>query len=384
MKPETYDAVIIGARVAGAATAMLLAKGGARVLLVDREAEIGDTMSTHALMRPAVSLLARWGLLDRIAASTPAVTQTRFHYGPETIDIPFKPEPGLAALYAPRRWSLDRLLGVAAEEAGATLRTGLTCVELLRNPAGRVVGALLQDRNGALHPVHARMVVGADGRNSTVAQLAEARTYVQSEVCATAVYAYADGLPNEGYRWYYDDDIAGGLIPTTGDQHCVFIAQPRDRLAALLKDGAETGIARALDRWEPAVGAYLRTAGFVEGAKRYLGAPGHMRQCAGEGWALVGDAGYFKDPLTAHGITDAFRDAQILSQTALATGFGPVHSYQSLRDALSGALFQITAQIASFDWSLEQVKRLHFDLNKVMKREQSFLAEMLAEPAVAA
>ena len=86
-----YNAVVVGARCAGAATAMLLARQGLSVLLVDRDRPGADTLSTLALMRAGVLQLSRWGLLDRVrAAGTPAITSTSFIYGEETITVPIK------------------------------------------------------------------------------------------------------------------------------------------------------------------------------------------------------------------------------------------------------------------------------------------------------
>src|SRR5215475_7522309 len=95
-----YDAVIIGARCAGAATALLLARSGAKVLVVDRQADGSDTMSTHALMRGAVVQLNRWGLIPGVtAAGTPAIRSTTFHYGDEAINVDIKPEHGVDCLF---------------------------------------------------------------------------------------------------------------------------------------------------------------------------------------------------------------------------------------------------------------------------------------------
>src|SRR5262245_52988386 len=123
----THDVIVVGARVAGAATAMLLARQGLRVLLVDRDRYGTDTLSTHALMRGSVFLLSRWGLLDRLVeAGTPPVRQTRFDYGTDSVTVGIKPTRGVEALYAPRRTVLDRVLVDAAEAAGAEIRYGVS------------------------------------------------------------------------------------------------------------------------------------------------------------------------------------------------------------------------------------------------------------------
>lgn len=384
MQPQRFDAIVIGARVAGASTAMLLARGGARVLLVDRDIQIADTLSTHALMRPAVHLLAHWGVLDTIRATTPAVTATQFVYGDEVVDIPVRPEVGYDGLYAPRRWLLDKALGNAAQQAGVTLRTGMRCTDILRLPNGRVAGVLLTDRHGRTHQIHAELVIGADGRESTVAKLVGARDLLRSEIRSACCYTYVRDVPNAGYRWFHDRNIAAGLIPTTGDQHCLFAACPPKAFKTRFAGGIPSGLREQLGRWDAELAEQLGPQSFVEKPRRFLGAPGHMRQCSGPGWALVGDAGYFKDPLTAHGITDALLDAHILAETAMTRGFGDLSDYQHTRDHLSVKLFLITSQVASFDWTLDQLKSLHMHLNEEMKDEFAHLADTLSPSARAA
>src|SRR5215831_9006771 len=145
-----YDAVIIGARCAGAATALLLARSRAKVLVVDRQAYGSDTMSTHALMRGAVVQLKRWGLIPSVvAAGTPAIRSTTFHYGDEAIRIDIKPDHGVDCLFAPRRTVLDRLLVDAAREAGAEVRHGIALAALQFSSEARVIGATLRDASGA-------------------------------------------------------------------------------------------------------------------------------------------------------------------------------------------------------------------------------------------
>jgi flavin-dependent dehydrogenase len=172
-----YDVTVVGARAAGAATAMLLARQGLRVLLVDRDRYGTDTLSTHALMRGSVFLLSRWGLLDKVVdAGTPPVRQTRFDYGAETMTVTIKPTLGVEALYAPRRTVLDALLVDAAAAAGAEVRFGVTVTGLLRDRYGRVVGVTARDRAGATLTARSPLTIGADGARSTVARKAGAGT----------------------------------------------------------------------------------------------------------------------------------------------------------------------------------------------------------------
>src|SRR5688500_14573941 len=141
MMAKTFDAVIVGARCAGAATALLLARAGARVLVVDKGAYATDTMSTHALMRGAVLQLHRWGVLPAIvAAGTPPVRSTTFSYADEDVTIAIEPRLGLDALYAPRRTLLDRVLVDAAMASGAEFAYGVRVDDIDVDDHGRVRG----------------------------------------------------------------------------------------------------------------------------------------------------------------------------------------------------------------------------------------------------
>ena len=156
---ERYDAIVVGARCAGAATALVLARRGMRVLVLDQQREDRDTLSTHALLRAGVVQLTRWGLLEALAAAgTPALRGSTFHYrfpdgeASETVDV--RPAGAVDALYAPRRTVLDPLLVDAARRAGAEVRFATKVERLLVDRAGRVIG-MLRCVSG-----HARVVAG--------------------------------------------------------------------------------------------------------------------------------------------------------------------------------------------------------------------------------
>src|SRR5262245_56710629 len=168
-----YDVVVVGARAAGASTAMLLAREGLSVLLVDRSRYGTDTLSTHALMRAGVFQLSRWGLLDRVIdAGTPPVRRTTFRYAGDVVPITLKASYGVQALYAPRRTVLDPILVDAAQEAGVDVRYGSTVTGLQKDGSGTVTGITARTRQGDSFTATARVVVGADGIRSTVADAA--------------------------------------------------------------------------------------------------------------------------------------------------------------------------------------------------------------------
>lgn len=373
---DHYDAVIVGARCAGAATGMLLARQGARVLIVDREPYGSDTMSTHALMRGAVMQLAYWGVLHNVAATgVPPVKTTAFIYGEQPpIDIEITPQNGVSALYAPRRHALDKTLVDAARRSGAEVHHGIKCLDFLPTLNGSVGGVFLGDSRHGIYKIAAELVIGADGRNSTVAQLAGAGYVKRGTHASRCIYGYFEGLTPRGYRWHWGDGAAGGIIPTNNGQACVFLCLPqgaRETYRAALKPA---GFGAEIARLMPQMAREIAGGKLVRRLTGFSGEPGYMRQACGDGWALVGDAGYFKDPITAHGITDALRDAQILADS---WGSGRLDDYAMTRDALSHDLLRLSDAIAAYDWTLPQLAELHQSLNLTMKANQRWIAEHL-------
>jgi len=369
-----YDVVVAGARCAGASTAMLLARRGLRVLVVDPVEGGRDTLSTHALMRGGVLQLHRWGLLDAVrAAGTPPIRSTSFHYGDETIRIDIEPRDGTDALYAPRRTVLDPILAGAARESGADVVYGHAVVDLPRDPDGRVRGAAIADRRQRCVEVSADLVIGADGVRSRVARLVGAEVDYEAPHAGATVYGYWTGLGLDGYHWHYDARVGSGAIPTNDGATCVFAFFSRARFAAARAEGLDVLLRTLLEEASPELARRLE-AGERDGKLRgFAGIPGFLRRSAGPGWALVGDAGYFRDPVTAHGITDALRDAELLARCVTENGEAGLGSYQATRDALVKELLDVTDRIAAFDWDLDRVKALHLELSREMKREVEWM-----------
>jgi flavin-dependent dehydrogenase len=365
-----YDALVVGARCAGAATALFLARRGLRVLAVDRSPYRADTLSTHALMRAGVLQLARLGVLPRLReAGTPAVRTTWFHYGDEAVEIPIKAREGVDALYAPRRTVLDAFLVDAAREAGVEFRHGATVVELLRSPGERTRGVVIADDSAGLLRVEADIVIGADGLRSTVARLLQTPVYREGRHACTILYGYWSDLPVEGFRWYYRPGASAGAIPTNDGQVCLFVAAPAQRFPDELRADVEAGYHRLLHEAAPEMAEAVTRAGRVSGLRGFPGHRGFFRQSFGPGWALVGDAGYFRDPLTAHGMTDALRDAELLARAVNEGTDRALAGYQEARDDLARGLFEASDEIASFSWDLERVKERHLFMSREMNRE---------------
>ncbi len=248
----SHDVIVVGARAAGAATAMLLAREGLRVLLLDHRPLGSDTLSTHALMRGGVLQLSRWGLLDKIiAASTPPVTRTTFRYGAESVVISIKPSYGVDALYAPRRTLLDPVLVHAAVDAGVEVYHSTSVTDLITRH-GRVVGVHATTSAGRSVELRAPLVIGADGYRSTVAKCAGAAfARVGRHACATT-YGYWADLATDGYEWNFRPNACSGVIPTNDGKACVFAGASPKRIGrggvAVLSDVIAEGTPQLAER----------------------------------------------------------------------------------------------------------------------------------------
>ncbi len=348
---EEYDAIVVGARCAGSATAMLLARAGLRVLLLDRVHPSRDTLSTHALMRAGVLQLRRWGVLERVvAAGTPPVTGTTFHYadGTETVEL-------ADALYAPRRTVLDTALLAAAQEAGASARLGVDVTDLVRDRTGRPTGVVARIRGGGVARFRAPITIGADGLRSTVARLTGAGTARRGTNASAVVYGYWSAPAMPHYEWFYRPGVSAGIVPTNRGQVCVWAGLPARRFAEERRGGLDAVFARVLAEAAPAAVDVVARGDRTEPLRGFPGVPAVLRRATGPGWALVGDAGYFKDPLTAHGITDALRDAEFLVRAVVN---GALPEYEATRDRLSTPLFEVAELITAYDWDTPRIRQL--------------------------
>ncbi len=378
MSPDTlrdrYDVIVAGARCAGASTAMLLARSGLRVLVVDPTRRGSDTLSTHALMRGAVLQLHRWGLLDAVRSSgAPAIRTTTFHYGDETVEIPIKERDGVGALYAPRRTVLDALLVEAAVAAGAEVVHGRSVVDLVRDDRGRVRGARISGTDRRVLDVKAGLVIGADGIHSRLARVLGLEHEATADHATASIYGYWTGLDLEGYHWYYERGASVGSIPTNDGETCVFASVPQRRFENARGADLEALYRAALG--EVSSDLARRVAGSEGPGKlrAFAGQRGFLRRATGPGWALVGDAGYFRDPLTAHGITDALREAEFLALAVLDGDDSALVAFREARDERVRGFFEVTDRIASFEWDMEEVKVQHL----VLAREMNSLVEAI-------
>jgi 2-polyprenyl-6-methoxyphenol hydroxylase-like FAD-dependent oxidoreductase len=374
---DRYDVVVAGARVAGAATAMLLARAGMKVLVVDPARRGSDTLSTHALMRAGVLQLHRWGVLDRIRnAGTPRIRTTTFHYDAERIEVDIKPKDGVDGLYAPRRTLIDEILVTAAEEAGAHVVHGVSLEELSTDGAGRVTGASVAFRDRTLRRVEADLVIGADGRSSRVAALAGAEVMHVAFHSTANIFGHWPDLDLEGYHWHFHPGFGTGAIPTNHGEVCVFAGFSPEVFHGERHRGLEALYHEALEIASPELAERVRATGARVRLRAFAGAPGVLRRAAGPGWALVGDAGYFRDPITAHGITDALRDAELLARAVLRGDDAAFAEYGATRDRLSAGMIDVTDRLASLEWSLDEAKELHLRLSREMSKEAEYVARL--------
>lgn len=372
---EHHDAIVIGARAGGAATALLLARQGLRVLALDRAVFGSDTTSTHALMKAGLLQLHRWGLLDPIVeAGTPALRRTVVHYADTTIELPVNDDAPLDALYAPRRTVLDPLLAVAASDAGADVRFEATVSGLRRGRDGQVTGVAYRTADGRSVEARAPITIGADGVRSLVARSVEAPTTRTARHASAVVYAYFARADIDGFQWFFRPGGGAGVIPTN-DGMLVYVATASDRYATELRPDVEAGFWAALRRDAPEAAEAFAPRDRTSRFHVHAGTFGYHRRPGGPGWALVGDASHFKDPISAHGLTDALRDAELLSRRLVPALDGRVEladalaGYEADRDRLSVPMFDLADGIAAYDWSPDRARTLLKGLSRCMAEE---------------
>jgi flavin-dependent dehydrogenase len=346
-----YDAIVIGSRIAGAATSMLLSRAGRRVLVVDRATFPSDTISTHMVWQRGVNQLIEWSLGDRMAAlGAPPLDRVEMDFGPVVLSGALPPVGRARYAYAPRRTRLDKMLVDAAAEAGAEVREGFTVDEVVSN-GDRVEGIRGRGKSGATVVEKAAIVIGADGAHSTLARAVQAPQYNVREKLACWYYSYWSGLPLDRLRFYVRPDYAIGALPTNDGLVCVPVAHPQHRFVEIKQD-VEAHYMAAFDT-VPDLKEELRGGRREERIYGTGDVPNFFRKPYGAGWALVGDAGYHKDPILAQGISDALVHASLLTR-ALEDAFeGRVDwntslaAYESARNADVGAIYELNAGFAS-------------------------------------
>ncbi|MFN0089006.1 MAG: NAD(P)/FAD-dependent oxidoreductase [Acidimicrobiales bacterium] len=348
-----FDVIIIGARCAGSPTAMLLARQGYDVLLVDRATFPSDhAQSTHVVWQDGGERLARWGLFEAATAACPPIERFTIDLGPFALTGSPPPAGTVVAAHAPRRALLDKVLVDAAVGVGVALRERCTLEGLVVEDGG-VVGARLRGPAGETVVERASLVVGADGAHSLVARQVDAPVRDERPVYQGTSWSYWSGVPVDGLELYVREHMGAYAFPTDDGLTLVGVNAAADGYASARRDVAAhhgTVLAQVAPGLAERVAAGEREDRWCTGATANV-----VRKPWGPGWALVGDAGCFKDPCTARGISDAFRDAELLADAihrGLAGGGAlsdALAQFERRRDEATLPTFEFTCQLAPFD-----------------------------------
>lgn len=382
-----YDAIVIGARCAGSPTAMLLARQGYRVLLVDRDTFPSDHMSTHWIHQPGIARLARWGLRERLAATgCPPITAISMDLGPFALRGAPPPAGDVAAAYCPRRTVLDKLLVDAAVAAGAELRERFAVQGLVWD-GDRVSGISGRSAAGTTVTEQARIVIGADGIHSLVARQVAVPVYNTRPTYQCSYYSYWSGVPLDGVEFYPRAQRGMGVLPTHHGLTCIIVGWPHAEFHAF-RANIEGNFLKTLEL-APALAERVRLGRREERFTGTADLPNFYRKPYGPGWALVGDAGYHKDPITAQGITDAFRDAELLAEAIDAglAGRRPLEEalaeYERRRNEASLPLYELTCEFAKLQPPAPEQQQLFAALRYDQEQTNRFFGTLAGTVGIA-
>lgn len=325
-----YDVIVVGARVAGASTALLLARRGYRVLLLDRARFPSDTLSTHYIHQPGVARLARWGVLDAVRETgCPALDRIVYRVADVRLAGSAPAVEGQRAAYAPRRYLLDAVLIDAAVAAGAEFREGSPVYGPVFD-GDRVAGVEVRTPGGARARESALLCIGADGMRSGFAEAVGSRFTVRDPLLTCAHYGYWTGL-RSGFELYEQPERWVGAVPTNDGATLIAVYRPQREFGAVRRNA----LACYVEGLRSAAPGLYERAAAGERVERLRGTGDQrnfFRQPAGPGWALVGDAAHHKDSITARGISDAFLQAELMAEAVGAVLHDPVRLDVRLRN----------------------------------------------------
>ncbi len=376
-----YDVIVVGARIAGSATGLLLARSGLDVLVVEQARFPSDTLSTHQMQVTGVARLARWGLLERaLATGVPPTRWLQMTVGGILLDGPVASIDGIDLMISPRRTVLDALLAGAAREAGAQVREGTEATGLVEDD-GRVCGVRCRSKGSKTeYTEHAKVLIGADGHHSRIARWVGAREYRAVPPRSFAMYTYWEGFALDNPQIHSGDGYAASAWPTNDGLVMTYAARPayefdacrRDVTAALLDTlGRTDGLAER-----------ARAGRQVGPTRCTIDLPNLFRQPVGPGWALVGDAGLTMDPITGLGMGHALRDAELASG-AIAAGLdhggrleARLAGYARQRDRETRAIYDFTVGLAGLPAVTEPNRRLFDAIASTPERTADFFAAM--------
>ncbi|HEY3869742.1 MAG TPA: NAD(P)/FAD-dependent oxidoreductase [Actinocrinis sp.] len=323
-----YDVIVIGARCAGSPAAMLFARQGYRVLLLEKARFPQDTLSSHYIHQPGVALLARWGLLDKLREAGCRPIDHQSYQAPDVrIDGFSLPVDGQRTTYAPRRYVLDPILADGAVAAGVEFQQGCSVNDLIFED-DRVVGVRYTTPAGTEATERARLVVGADGMRSLVARKAGAPNVIEHARMTCTYYSYWSGVRSH-FELYERPGRWIGVLPTNDDLTLIMTYFPQSEFNDV-RHAVEPAYLEAVRTTAPDLWERMSASKRVEQLYGTGHQDNYFRKAYGPGWALVGDAVHHKDSITARGITDAFIQAQSLTDRIGAR----LHDDDALKTAL--------------------------------------------------
>ena len=375
-----FDAIIVGARCAGAPTAMRLAQSGFKILLVDKATFPSDTISTHIIWPHGAEVLEKWGLLQKLARTgvPPICRRITFDVGPFALRGTIPDANDGRGGFCARRTVLDALLVEAAAEAGVDVRVGFTVDEIMTTANGAVCGIRGHSNRGQVMEEKARIVIGADGVNSFVARAVHAPEYDTRPVAACCYYSYFSGVEQDDIELYVRDGYAFGGAPTNDGLHLVMVNWPTRDFSTIRTD-VDGFVARAL-KGSTDFAARVRDGRREDKWHGTAGVPGYFRKPFGNGWALAGDASYNRDPITAQGISDAFIDADALASTLGMWLSGKGHfddlmtAHESARNERVRPMFEFTTHLAALEPPPPEMRALFGALRGNQDATNAFLS----------
>jgi 2-polyprenyl-6-methoxyphenol hydroxylase-like FAD-dependent oxidoreductase len=317
---KTYDVIITGARCAGSALAIYLARAGFHVLLVDRSTFPSDTLSTHTFFNNTVALLREMGLMDKLLETkAPAVRDIKFQFEDTVIEGTIPEVDEEDSCYCIKRTYLDHiLLTHAKSQKNVTVLEGFRVTDVIRD--GETVSGITGVGRHGKQEFSAFLVVGADGRFSTIRKLAKSEQKLSIAANVGMYFGYFSKFPHNHvpkFEIYKRTDYTAILFPTNDQSYVVIGIFPLNdkKWIEKFKTNPENSLRQFFTKNFPAttIGERLKHAVLAEPIKGILGYDNYWYKGMGKGWALVGDAVCFKDPSMAQGIHDAIAGARILA-----------------------------------------------------------------------
>lgn len=390
---ENYDAIVIGGSVSGAPTAMLLARQGHKVLLIEKSIFPRDTNSTHFIWPRGMSYLNRWGLADHILESAPHYRNMEISIEGISLvgSVPLQDlkqrfiklhgnDDGVIDYYCgPRRYFLDDYLLKQSREAGVDVREGMTFKKTIVED-GRVTGILAKYSGGEELQAKAKIVIGADGRFSHFAKDVGAEYKDYRELSTFAYYGYFSGIEREELAIHKKGRLGTAIYPTQNDTHMVLVYGPTAWWDDFKKD-TEKNFLDVFRFCAPEIAKLVEKAERTENFKVCGTMPAFQRESYGPGWALVGDAGSFKDQVTAMGITHSFRDAELITSFLHPSLLGEMSiddalaNYRTVRNSDYQEYFDLVCHVAEMNsYSQDELKYFYS-----IRNNQGMIDQMISQ-----